>query len=154
MTSRRGIITKGGTSKRKVSLDFSDVEDWERLLREQPLRVDKAAEETEFKNAQELADRARRAAPRSRGAKSKASSKYGPLYRQIKAQPISSKGRTGRDAKVGIGSAFYGFFQERGAYDGRLRARPFMGPAIKKQRRPFQEDAKRLVGKLLRRTRR
>ena len=146
MTSRgRGVITKGGVSKRKVGLDFSDVEDWENLLRSQPARVDRAGDELEFKNARELAQRAQRAAPRSRGARSPASQKYGPLYRQLKPERLTGV------SKVGIGTAFYGYFQERGT--SRMNANPFLGPAIKKQRRPFQKDAVELVQKLLRRTR-
>lgn len=150
MTSRRGIITKGGTSRRKVGLNFSDVEDWERLLREQPQRVDRAGDEIELKNARELANNAQRFAPRSQGRRSPASEKYGPLYRQIKPKQIGRSDN--RAAQVGIGSAFYGFFQERGT--SKMDANPFLGPAIEKQRRPFQQDVKQLVGKLLDRSRR
>lgn len=149
MTSR-GIITKGGKSRRRVSIDFSDVEDWERLLREQRQRVDTAGDQIELKNARELADRAQRAAPRSQGRRSPASQKYGPLYRQLKPEQIGRRGE--RAAKVGIGSAFYGFFQERGT--SKMQANPFLGPAIKKQRRPFQDDVRELVLKLLSRSRR
>jgi len=150
MTSRRGVITKGGVSKRKVGIDFSDVEDWEMILRLQRERVDRAGDEIEFKNARELAARASRAAPRSRGARSTASEKYGPLYRQIKPERIGPP--RNQASKVGIGSAFYGYFQERGT--SRMNANPFLGPAIKKQRRPFQDDVRELVGKLLSRSRR
>ena len=143
MTSRRGVITKGGVSKRKVVIDFTEVEQWENILRSQTQRVDKAGDELEFKNARELSARAQAAAPRSRGARSVASQKYGPLHSQLKAERLSGV------SKVGIGSAFYGFFQERGT--SRMNANPFLGPAIKRQRRPFQQDVRELVEKLLRR---
>ena len=139
------VITKGGLSRRRVAIDFSDVEQWERILESQTARIDRAADELEFKNAKELASQAQRLAPRSRGNRSPASKKYGPLHRQLKAERLTDV------SKVGIGSAFYGYFQEKGT--SRMNANPFFGPAIKKPRRPFQKDAVELVQKLLRRTR-
>ena len=140
-----GIVTRRGVSKRRVGIDFSDVEQWENLLRSQSTRIDRAADELEFKNAKELAKNAQRLAPRSRGSRSPASQKYGPLHRQLKAEKLTDV------SKVGIGSAFYGYFQEKGT--SRMNANPFFAPAIKKQRRPFKKDAVELVQKLLRRTR-
>jgi len=124
-----------------VKLDFDDVEEWAAVLASQSARVGRAAREIEFKNARELAQNAQRNAPRGSGRRSPASRRYGPLHRQITA-------RKERDnSKVGIGRAFYGAFQEFGT--SRMRANPFLGPAIKKQRRPFRDDARKAVLKIL-----
>jgi HK97 gp10 family phage protein len=140
----RGIATKRGRSTRTVKFDISDLIEWETLLRSQQARIGRAAREIEFQNARELSTEAKRLAPRSTGARSPASSKYGPLHQKIQA-------RKERDnSKVGIGGAFYGAFQEFGT--SKMRPNPFLGPAIKRQRRPFAEDARRAVMKILSRS--
>lgn len=140
----RGIVTKRGRSNRKIRFDVSDVIEWEAVLISQQARIGKAARAVEQKNARELAARAQALAPRSSGYRSPASQRYGPLRLQIKAT-LRNQG-----SSVGIGNAFYGFFQEFGT--SKMAPNPFFGPAIKKQRRPFKDDAMQAVQKILRRS--
>ena len=105
-------------------------------LREEVPRVAKNALRTGlFWGAKIVETAARADAPRSIGERSKMSMKYGPLFKKIKAR--RGKG-TVNTVKAGLsfGTAFYGWFLERGTKKAKhhpgITARPFMVPALER----------------------
>jgi hypothetical protein len=134
---------RGGT---KARVDVSDLENWEAILRDAAVEIERVARRLEAKYADRVADLARAKAPVGRRVQRREKSKptmselYGPLRSKIAVSDTGT--REGMRKQVSIGTAFYGIFIERGTpKTGRIKPKPFLAPAVRKVRPAFRDEA-------------